>query len=77
MYVVVAAGFAVTLAPVVALKPVAGDQVYVLAPLAVSDVEFPSQMEGAEGETETAGEGFTVTVTVAVLVHPELVPETV
>jgi len=39
--------------PVVALKPVAGDQLYVLAPLAVKVVVAPAQISGGE---------FTVTV---------------
>ena len=47
------------------------------APLAVSVVEFPSQMEGEAGVTEIAGEGFTVIVTVCVPAQPELVPVTV
>ena len=36
VYVVVVAGDAITLTPVVALNPVAGDHVYVFAPVAVS-----------------------------------------
>ena len=36
VYVEVEAGFAVTVEPVVALSPVAGDQTYVVAPDAVS-----------------------------------------
>ena len=36
VYVEVEVGFAVTVAPVVALSPVAGDQMYVVAPDAVS-----------------------------------------
>ena len=36
VYVEVEEGFAVTVEPVVALSPVAGDQMYVVAPLAVS-----------------------------------------
>jgi hypothetical protein len=54
--------------PVVALKPVPGLHVYVLAPLAVSDVELPAHIV-AEG-TVTVGVGFTVIVAVAVVVHP-------
>ena len=60
---------AVTVAPVVEDRPVAGLQLYVEAPLAVSEVLLPLQMV-TEGETVTVGLGFTVTVTVAVLVHP-------
>lgn len=44
VYVVVAAGVAVTLVPVVALNAVAGDQIYVIAPLAVNTVEEPLQI---------------------------------
>jgi hypothetical protein len=41
VYVVVTVGFAVTLAPVVALNPVDALQLYVVAPPAVNVVEFP------------------------------------
>jgi len=66
---VVVGGFAVTVAPVVEDKPVAGLQVYVVAPLAVSDVLLPLQTVAVVGETVTVGFGFTVTVTVVVDVH--------
>ena len=66
----VVAGFAITVAPVVADKPVAGLQVYVVAPLAVSDVLLPLQTVAVVGETVTVGFGFTVTVTVTVFVQP-------
>ena len=70
-------GLAVTLEPVVALNAVAGVQVYVLAPPAVSVVDWPLQM-GDGVATVTTGSGFTVTVTCAVAVHPLLpVPVTV
>ena len=47
VYVMVEAGFAVTVEPVVALSPVAGDHVYVVAPLAVSvAVCCPKQIAG-------------------------------
>ena len=55
--------------PVVEDKPVAGLQLYVKAPPAVSDVLAPLQIV-TEGETVTVGLGLTVMVTVAVLVHP-------
>ena len=48
-------GFAETLAPVVLLRPVAGDQAYVLAPLAVNVVGCPLQI-AVLGETVMAGE---------------------
>lgn len=70
---VVTVGLAVTVAPVVALNPVAGDQEYVFAPFAVRLVLLPAQMEGAAGFTVTVGKGFTVTVTVVVPVQPEVV----
>lgn len=69
VYVVVVVGFAVTLAPVVDDKPVDGLQLYVEAPPAVSDVLAPLQIV-TDGETVTVGLGFTVTITVAVFVHP-------
>ena len=68
---------AVTVAPVVADKPVAGLQLYVEAPIAVNDVLLPLQIVAVVGETVTVGTGLTVTVTVAVPVHPLVVPETV
>jgi hypothetical protein len=57
---VVVVGLAVTVAPVVADNPVAGLQLYVVAPLAVNDVLFPLQIAGVAGETVTTGFGFTV-----------------
>ena len=69
VYVEVETGVAVTLAPFVALSPVAGDHEYVFAPLAVSTVFCPLQIV-MSGETVTTGIGFTVTVTCAVAVHP-------
>ena len=69
VYVVVVVGFAVTVAPVGEDKPVAGLQVYVVAPLAVSDVLLPLQIVAVVGETVTVGLGFTVTVIVVVDVH--------
>ena len=63
-------GLAVTVAPVVDDKPVEGLQLYVEAPLAVSDVLLPLQIVVEVGEMVTVGLAFTVTVTVAVFVHP-------
>ncbi len=54
-------GVAVTLAPVVELKPVDGDQTYVLAPLAESVVDEAAQMVVRFADAETAGREFTVT----------------
>src|SRR5690349_13769405 len=75
VYVVVDTGDAVTDEPVVLLNPVAGLQVYVLAPDAFSTVDCPAQIEA--GGTEITGAGVTVTVTCAVDVHPSRVPVTV
>ena len=76
VYVTVDAGVEVTVAPVVALRYVAGLHEYVFAPLAVSVVFCPVQMV-MFGETVTTGTGFTVTVTCAVAVHPSASPVTV
>lgn len=69
-------GFAVTDEPVVLLNPMAGLQVYVLAPDALRVTDCPTHMGAGVGTTITGG-GFTVTVTCAVAVHPNLVPVTV
>jgi hypothetical protein len=60
---------AVTLAPVVADRPVAGLQAYVLPPVAVSVVDEPLQMATLEPPL-MVGNAFTVTATVAVFTHP-------
>ncbi len=58
-------------------SPVDGDHAYVLAPLAVRVVEVPAQIVIVP-LTETVGSGLTVTINVAVPVHPTpLVPVTV
>jgi hypothetical protein len=76
-YVVVDEGLAVTLDPVVPLKPVAGVQLYVVPPPAVNVTpEPPPQMAGGE-LTVIVGPGVTVTVTAAVPEQPEVVPVTV
>jgi hypothetical protein len=76
VYVVVEDGLAETLAPVVLLRPVGGDHVYVFAPFAVNVVGCPLQM-AVLGETVMAAE-YSVTVTCAVAVQPLLlVPVTV
>jgi hypothetical protein len=46
-----------------------GIQLYVTAPLPVSEVEFPAQSDVVP-VTETAGTGFTSTVTVEVETQP-------
>jgi hypothetical protein len=74
---VVAAGDAVTAAVLVALKPVAGLHVYVVAPLAVKPTLLPEHIDAEPGVTVTVGDGAIVTTTVFVLVHEPLVPVTV
>ena len=69
-------GLAVTLAPVVADKPVDGLQEYVVPPVAVNIVEEPLQMATPEPAL-IIGMELTVTVTVAVLLQPLVVPVTV
>jgi hypothetical protein len=70
-------GLAVTLTPVVADKPVAGDHVNEVAvPVALRPVEVPLQIATPEPAL-TAGNEFTVTVTLAVLLHVPLLPVTV
>jgi len=49
----------------------------VVAPPAVSVVELPAQMAGAAGVTDMVALGLIDTLTVAVLVHPAVVPVTV
>ena len=74
----VTVGVAVTTGPVVALKPVAGLQVYPAAPLAVRVTPGPvAHILGADGVTVTVGVGLMVTSTVAVDVQLPLVPVTV
>jgi len=75
--VVVEAGVAVTLAPVVALRPVAGAHVYVVAPLAVNPVPVPEHTVAEDGVTVTVGVGVTVIATIWVSVQDPLVPTTV
>ena len=70
VYVVDAAGFAVTLAPVDALRPVEGFQVYVVAPVAVSVPLVPAQI--VIGETFTVGGGETFTTAVPDAVQPQV-----
>jgi len=73
----VVVGVAVTLAPVVAERPAAGDQVNdVAVPLTVRPVETPLQIVTPELGV-TVGSAFTVTVTVAVLLQVPSLPVTV
>jgi hypothetical protein len=74
---VVLVGDAVTLAPIVADRPVAGDHVYVLAPDAVRPAEEPVQMATLDPAL-TGGRLLTDTITVAKLLQPlAFVPFTV
>ena len=67
-------GDTVTLEPL----PAPFDQLYVLAPLAVSVEDCPEFIVDGIAEAVTVGNGFTVTLTAAVPVHPAaLVPVTV
>jgi hypothetical protein len=76
VYVVLTAGDAVTLVPLVELSPVPGLQVYVVPPLAVSVAEFPAQIVALFTVGEIAPP--IVTEEVAVAVHPPTeVPVTV
>ena len=76
VYVVVEDGLAVTLAAVEELSEEDGLHKYVFAPEALSIALCPMQTVSS-GETETAGSGFTVTVTCDVAVHPNISPMTV
>ena len=64
VYVVVTLAVQLTVAPVLALNPVTGDQLYVLAPVAVIVADEPMHIAGEVGVTVTAGAAFTVTVAV-------------
>ena len=73
-YVVVEVGDTVLELPM----PNPPDQLYVLAPLAVNTELSPLHIAAGLADAVTVGNGFTVTVTVAVPVHPAvLVPVTV
>ena len=59
---IVAAGVAVTVAPVVALSPVEGNQVYVVPPDADNVVELPAQSVVLPAPSVIDGTVFTVMV---------------
>ncbi len=65
----VTVGLAVTEAPVVAERPVAGLQLYVAAPVAVSVVDAPAQI-ATLAPPLTVGNVFTVSVNVVEPVQP-------
>ena len=74
MYVAVVLGVTVLLAPL----PNPPDQLYVFAPLAVNTEVAPLHIAAGLADALTDGNGFTVTLTVAVPVHPSaVVPVTV
>lgn len=70
-------GVAVTVAPVVALRPVAGNHEYVEPPLAVMVVALPLHNVVVPPVTVTVGKALTVMVCVALVTHPLEVPVTV
>ena len=65
VYIVLTPVLAITEEPVVLLSPVAGDQLYVLAPLTVKVALFPAQSVALF--TESVGELLLVIVTVWVV----------
>ena len=69
VYVELIVGLAVTVEPVVALKPVDGVHVYVVPPVAVKMVLLPLHIGAGVGAVIVGG-GFTVTATVVVLTQP-------
>ena len=69
VYVVVELGVTVLLAPL----PKVCDQLYVFAPLAVNTELAPLHIAAGLADAVTDGNGFTVTLTVAVPVHPAVV----
>ena len=79
VYVVSTLGAAVTVVPVVrGVKPVAGDQVYVDAPLAVNEVPMLVQINADAGVIEIVGKAFTIISMSLVFLHPLIaVPVTV
>jgi hypothetical protein len=71
VYVMVDVGEAITVAPVVALRAVDGDQAYVVPPEAVSETFDPLQIDAEEGVTVIVIEGVTFTIAVACPSHPD------
>ena len=61
-------GEALTLEPVVALKPVEGAHAYEFAPLTASEVELPLQSVAVDGP-EITGAALTATATVFVVLQ--------
>lgn len=77
VYVVVTAGEAVTIAPVVELRPVNGLHEYVVAPLAVRLTLLPEHIDDAGGAMVTVGVLPTVITIESILVHFPVLPVTV
>lgn len=78
VYVVVTVGVAVKGVPVLALRPVVGDQEYVAPPVAPIVVDEPVHIEVAPPVVAMVGNALTVMVLVAVLLQPlPLMPVTV
>ena len=76
VYVVVEDGLAITLGPADVFNDEDGLHAYEFPPFAVSVAGCPLQTD-VEGLTDSAGEGFTVTVTCAVAEQPREFPVTV
>jgi hypothetical protein len=70
VYVILLDGLAVTVAPVVADKLVAGIQVYVTAPVPVNPVDKPLHIATFD-PADTIGKAFTVTIDVTEEEQPE------
>jgi hypothetical protein len=70
VYMLVRAGVAVTVVPVVALRPLDGDHVYRIAPKEVSDTEPPAHTAGAAGVIRMEGNAFTFKFTELLAVQP-------
>ena len=77
VYVIVLPGLAVTLAPVVALKPVPGLHVYVDAPDATKLTLPLVQILADEGVIVTVGIGSTITISVVSFIQPLVLTATV
>ena len=69
-------GFALTILAVLELSDALGDQLYVLAPVAVKEVEVPEQIVKL-GVNVIVGVGLTLRVVMAVFVQELDVPITV
>jgi hypothetical protein len=70
VYAILEVGLAVTDDPLVAERPVEGDQLYVDPPDAVKVVDDPEQTVNDDAAIVIVGFGFTLTATVDELVHP-------